>query len=90
MRLSTLRNPDHPRVGGEHHVNKLLPTVHAGSSPRGRGTLILQGLHLYLYEPVHPRVGGEHSLCPRRVYTEPVRRIIPAWAGNTRRAADIG
>ena len=38
MRLSTLRNPDHPRVGGEHSFARQSRFIHPGSSPRGRGT----------------------------------------------------
>ncbi len=37
---STPRNPDHPRVGGEHMTSKMRFSFCSGSSPRGRGTQI--------------------------------------------------
>ena len=54
----------HPRVGGEHCASIIAAGGRCGSSPRGRGTLLVPGR------------------CRAR------RRLIPAWAGNTRTRRD--
>ena len=55
----------HPRVGGEHDDATISAVVSGGSSPRGRGTLLVadDGERWY---PGHPRVGGEHMTIPVR------------------------
>ena len=50
----------HPRVGGEHSTKSESNEPRSGSSPRGRGTRMLQGTFVAAIRPVHPRVGGEH------------------------------
>ena len=112
---------DHPRVCGEHVVERRSRRGFKGSSPRMRGTRVqmvrrdyLLGiipayagntfedfLHL-LFLGDHPRVCGEHPMqqlgherAPgssprmrgtrgRRIRHRLQRRIIPAYAGNTR------
>ena len=39
--LSTCNIPVHPRAGGEHSSAAVTAAMHAGSSPRGRGTRVL-------------------------------------------------
>ena len=76
-------------MGGEHSRLQETVRIHAGSSPRGRGTLgssprgrgHAAEYPLRLKHLDHPRVGGEHDHpLPPGVY---LVRIIPAWAGNT-------
>ena len=114
-------SPGHPRVGGEHSVERAKAPSSDGSSPRGRGTHadrqrdVPQGrvipawagntvdvVALERADAGHPRVGGEHptssNASARRSGSSPrgrgtprprmrrrtSRRVIPAWAGNTR------
>ena len=70
--------PDHPRVGGEHRPHRcaLSGTSPSGSSPRGRGTPLLQREAAVGY-PDHPRVGGEHSIAR-------VRRLLRQLGSSPR------
>ena len=55
------RGPAHPRVGGENADQGLTSTLKSGSSPRGRGKLVLC-LPSCVVTVAHPRVGGENEV----------------------------
>ena len=61
---------DHPRVGGERCCSSRTLMIGSTGNADSLGS-------------DHPRVGGEHS--EFRGVDGTVRRIIPAWAGNTLR-----
>ena len=61
--------PVHPRVGGEHLYASTTDDAPDGSSPRGRGTLMVVAM-LNGVLPVHPRVGGEHATEPSARQTD--------------------
>ena len=84
---ASIGGADHPRVGGEHEKGSPVVYASTGSSPRGRGTLVV-GCYGHAFSPDHPRVGGEHELT-KSVKRHGVR-IIPAWAGNTTEMHDKG
>ncbi len=54
--------PVHPRVSGERLSAYGNDELNHGSSPRERGTLMLNVLQDDL-APVHPRVSGERVVC---------------------------
>ena len=55
------RGPAHPRVGGENYSYTTLVACVTGSSPRGRGKLVLC-LPSCVVTVAHPRVGGENEV----------------------------
>ena len=55
------RGPAHPRVGGENQSARSGTPTKSGSSPRGRGKLVLC-LPSCVVTVAHPRVGGENEV----------------------------
>ena len=55
-----VRRRAHPRVGGENRAYRGRPGGRRGSSPRGRGKPVWDGIKTGA-ELAHPRVGGENT-----------------------------
>ena len=66
MKSTKLTRPDHPRVGGEHAKAQFLPRLAAGSSPRGRGTLLWH-VHRISQPRIIPAWAGNTSRAPRDI-----------------------
>ena len=51
-------HPDHPRACGEHFIGSPFCSIHAGSSPRVRGTRLTAGMECLRYRIIPARAGN--------------------------------